>query len=119
MLMNGKLFFFILILFSLLSCEKEGTIINESECRLKMKDYFKESLSCKKEGDNIMYSENLYSGQYKGKTVYFVNVDCISCYYIWSGEVITCTQEKIKLKDLSEVSGQKLIYDACKDKFVD
>lgn len=99
------------------SCNKESQQLNASECALRMFKLFENEISCTSEGT---MESNLYSGIYKGETVYFPNIMCPACNTIAPSFGYTCASIRVEFEDYhSDVSDVKLVYNSCSKKFTE
>lgn len=97
------------------SCEKDDGSKDATPCEIKMKDYFKDKLTCSTTGN--YHQTHLASGEYEGKLVYYLDVSCMTCFYI-PMEGYTCDMEKIEFEDLQKLKNRKQVYNSCTNTFM-
>ena len=114
-IMKRLLIFSFGLLFTIFSCKKDGDANVGSECAMKLKSHFKDELRCSKKGE---MESNLYAGEYKGKTVYFVDTMCPLCNTVPPAFGFTCNLEKIIFEDFAELKNREEVYNSCTKKFI-
>ncbi|GEM_PF-372227 len=116
---NLLLLFFMTAFFISCDSDKEFEDIGDaSECSLKMREYYKGQLYCNKNPHFGTISTNLIKGNYKGKIVYYINVECENCLVAAPSSGYTCELELVDFsKDFENVKDIKMVYNSCEKKF--
>ena len=109
---------FILITLALsLSCEKSTEITTKALCHQEMKTRFEKELTCTEKG---VMENNLYSGLYNGKSLYFVMSMCPACNTTPPQFGYSCDGTKITISDFNtNVTEIKEIYNSCTKRFLE
>lgn len=103
-----RIMFLALAIVLFTTCEKDGQ--DASPCSKKLRSHFKKEIRCTEKG---AYETNLYKGIYKGKTVYYVDVVCISCLTASPEYGYTCDLEKVDFENFNEVANKTMVYNSC------